>query len=76
MKTSDEDMKRFLSLMASIVAIAICGAAGVLGALATVRALGLDGVVAALVAVVIGVLIATLLWAGGVALLRSMKVLE
>ena len=69
-------MKTYLSLMASIVAIAICGAVGVLGALAAVRTLGLDGVVAALVAVVIGVLLATLLWAGGVALLRAMRVLK
>jgi len=62
--------------MASLVAITLCGAAGVLVALAAVRALGLDGVVAALVAVIVGVLIATLLWAGGVALLRSVKVLK
>ncbi len=69
-------MRKFLPLMASLVAITICGAAGVLVAFAAVRALGLDGVVAALVAVVVGVLIATLLWAAGVALLRSMKVLK
>jgi hypothetical protein len=69
-------MRKFLSLMASLVAITLCGAAGVLVALAAVRALGLDGVVAALVAVIVGVLIATLLWAGGVALLRAVKVLK
>jgi len=69
-------MKTFLSLMASLAAIAVCGAAGVMGALAIVRGLGLQGVVAALVAVIVGVLVATLLWAGGVALLRSMKVLR
>ena len=69
-------MKTFLSLMASLIAIAICGAAGVLSALAAVRALGLDGVGAALVAVIIGVLVATLLWAAGVYLLRAMKVLD
>jgi len=69
-------MKTFFSLMASLAAIAVCGAAGVMGALAIVRALGLQGVVAALVAVIVGVLVATLLWAGGVALLRSMKVLR
>jgi hypothetical protein len=69
-------MKTFLSLMASIVAISICGAAGVLGAFAIVRALGLDGVVAALAAVIIGVLVATLLWAAGVAFLRAVKVLK
>jgi len=69
-------MKTFLSLMASLAAISICGAAGVFGALAIVRALGLDGVVAALVAVIIGVLFATLLWAAGVAFLRAMKVLK
>ena len=74
--TASRGMKTFLSLMASLVAITICGAAGVLVALAAVRALGLDGVAAALVAVIIGVLVATLLWASGVALLRALKVLK
>ena len=69
-------MKTFLSLMASLVAITLCGATGVLGAFAIVRALGLDGVAAALVAVVVGVLIATLLWTAGVVVLRSLKVLK
>jgi len=72
----DKQMKSFLPLLASIVAIVICGAAGVVGAVAIVRSLGLDGVPAALLAVLVGVLIATLLWAGGVALLRTMKVLK
>ena len=66
-------MKSLLPLLGSLVAISICGACGVLGALFVVRALDLQGVVAALVAVIIGVLVATLLWAGGVAILRAMK---
>jgi hypothetical protein len=69
-------MKTFLSLAASLVAITFCGALGVLTAFSIVRALGLGGVIAALVAVVVGILVATLLWAGGVAVLRSIKVLK
>lgn len=66
-------MKPFLSLMGSLIAISICGTGGVFGGLLVVRALGLEGVGAALVAVIIGVIVATLLWAGGVAILRAMK---
>ena len=69
-------MNPIVSLLLSLVAIVCCGATGVLAAFAVVRALDLAGVVAALLAVVIGVLVATLMWAGGVALLRSLRVLK
>jgi hypothetical protein len=66
-------MNPIVSLLLSLVAITCCGATGVLVAFAVVRALGVSGVVAAILAVLVGVLVATLMWAGGVALLRALR---
>ena len=58
------------SILVSILAILVCGVAGGVAAWAAVRALALDGVPGALVAAVIGMVVATALWAGGIANFR------
>ena len=58
------------SMLGSILGIFICGAGGGLAAWAAVTALGLDGVLGAILAVVIGMIVATALWAAGTSLLR------
>ena len=60
------------SIVASIVAILICGVAGGIAAWMLVTTLGIDGVTGALAAAVIGMIVATALWAGGSALLRAL----
>ena len=57
-------------MLGSILGIFICGAGGGLAAWAAVTALGLDGVLGAILAVVIGMIVATALWAAGTSLLR------
>ena len=64
------------SILLSLVAISLCGGVGALVAFALVGALGLEGVIGALVAVVTAVLVATLLFAMGVAVLRSLRWLK
>lgn len=64
-------LKAFASKLVSLVAVILCGGAGAVAAFTLIRELGLSGVVAALVASVIGILVATLLWVAGVALLRG-----
>lgn len=64
-------MKTFASKLISIVAVILCGGTGAVAAVALVRELGLSGVVAALVASVVAIGVATVLWIAGVALLRG-----
>ena len=58
------------STLSSILAILLCGVAGGVVAWAAVNAMGFDGVPGALVAAVIGMVVATALWAGGTTLFR------
>jgi len=60
------------SLFVSTIGILICGVAGGYSAWMLVSKLGIDGVVGAFVAAVIGMIVATGLWAGGTALLRAL----
>ena len=60
------------SIMVSIIGILICGMAGGFSAWMLVSTLGIDGVAGALVAAVIGMIVATALWAGGAALVRAL----
>ena len=69
-------MNPIVSLLLSLVAIAISGTGGVLVALFVIREVGLTGVLAAIAAVMIGVLVATAIWVAGVALLRSLRWLK
>lgn len=62
--------------MLSLAAIIVCGGAGAIAAFALVQAIGIGGVLGALVAVVVAIAVATLLWALGVALLRSLRILK
>ena len=64
------------SLLLSLVAIIVCGGAGAIAAFALVQAIGTGGVLSAIVAVVVGIVVATLLFALGVALLRSLHLLK
>ena len=61
------------SALGSIVAILFCGVAGGFAAYILVSTLGIDGIPGALIAAVIGMVAATALWAGGVALLRALR---
>jgi hypothetical protein len=60
------------SIFVSIVGILICGVAGGYSAWLLVARLGIDGVIGAFIAAVIGMIVATALWAGGTALLRAL----
>ena len=59
------------SIFGSIVGILVCGVAGGFAAWMIVSALGIDGVTGALVAAVMGMIVATALWVAGSWLLRS-----
>jgi hypothetical protein len=61
------------AMIGSIVGILLCGVAGGFAAWMLVATLGIDGVTGALVAAVIGMVVATALWAGGSALLRALR---
>lgn len=69
-------MNAAVSILLSLVAIVVCGGVGALAAFALVNALGLGGVVGAIVAVLAAVVVATLLWALGVVVLRSLGWIE
>lgn len=60
------------SVFGSIIGIVLCGVAGGFAAWMLVAALGVDGVAGALAAAVIGMVVATALWAGGSSLLRAL----
>ena len=69
-------MRTLLSVVASVVAILACGALGA-GAGIGVRALlGLDGTAGALVALFVAMIVATVAWALGMAVLRAARVLR
>jgi hypothetical protein len=59
------------SVVGSILGIAVCGVAGGYAAWMLVMALGAEGVFGAIAAAVIGMVLATALWAGGTSLLRA-----
>jgi hypothetical protein len=58
-------------MLGSILGILVCGVAGGFAAWALVTALGLAGVLGAVAAAVIGMVVATALFAGGTTLLRA-----
>ena len=62
------------SLIIRLLAIVACGGGGALIAWLIVSALGATGVGAAIAAAIIGMVLATRLWAGGVAIMRALKV--
>ena len=60
------------SMLGSVLGILVCGVVGGVSAWSAVNALGFDGVFGALLAAVIGMVVATALWAGGSSLLRAL----
>jgi hypothetical protein len=60
------------SVLGSILGILVCGVAGGFAAWMLVAALGIGGVVGALAAAAIGMVVATALWAGGSTLMRAL----
>ncbi len=69
--SSDMSRRQRGSILGSIVGILICGVAGGFAAWMLVTWFGIDGVTGALAAAVIGMVVATALWAGGSWLLRT-----
>ncbi len=64
------------SIFVSVIGILICGVAGGFSAWMLVSNTGIDGVIGAFVAAVIGMIVATALWAGGSALLRALGLMR
>ena len=62
---------RMLNLVLNLLAIVVCGALGAGAGYGVVVLAGLGGVVGALLAAFVGMLVATAAWAGGVAALRA-----
>jgi hypothetical protein len=60
------------SMLGSILGILVCGVGGGYAAWVAVTALGFDGVLGAILAVVTGMVVATALWAGATTLLRAL----
>jgi hypothetical protein len=60
------------SIVLSVLAILLCGGLGAFAGFAAVSAIGWPGTWGALVAAVIGMVVATLAWALGVAVLRKL----
>lgn len=59
------------SIFVTIIGILFCGVAGGFSAWMLVSNLGIDGIIGAFIAAVVGMIVATVLWAGGAALLRA-----
>jgi hypothetical protein len=60
------------AMLGSILGILVCGVGGGLAGWAAVTALGVAGVLGAILAAVTGMVVATALWAGGSSLLRAL----
>jgi hypothetical protein len=59
------------SILASVVGIVLCGTIGGVAAWALVTAMGWDGPFGAIVAAVVGMIVATALWTAGTSLVRN-----
>jgi hypothetical protein len=62
-----------LSILRSVLAIIVCGTAGGVAGWLAARAIGLEGVAAALLAAVIGMVVAVALWVVGVVLIDRVR---
>jgi hypothetical protein len=62
-----------LGLIFRLLAIVVCGGGGGLVAWLIVSSLGGYGVGAAIAGAILGMVVATLLWVGGVALVRALR---
>jgi len=61
------------SILGSLLGIVICGGIGGLAAWGIVTLAGLNGTLGAIVAAIVGMFVATALWAGGVWLLDRLR---
>jgi hypothetical protein len=69
-------MKTLASRLVSGVAVVLCGGAGAIAGFGLVRALGLPSLASAIVASIAGIVVATLFWILGVAVLRGLRWLK
>ena len=69
-------MRTVVGILLNLVAIVVCGAIGAIGGYGTVEWLDLSGVVGALVAAFVGMVLATAAWAAGATLLRGAGILR
>jgi hypothetical protein len=69
-------MRRYLLIALNVISIIACGAVGGGTGFLISRALSLEGVTAAVVAAIIGMVVATACWAGGSAVLRALGVIR
>jgi hypothetical protein len=65
-----------MSMTMSIVGIAVCGSLGAVGAWLLVHGLGLAGLPAAMTAVFVGMVLATLLFVGFLAVARALGLVK
>ena len=61
------------SVLGNVLGIVVCGGIGGVSAWAVVTALGWDSTLGAIVAAIIGMVIATAVWAAGTSLLRALR---
>jgi hypothetical protein len=61
------------SILGSVLGIVLCGGLGGFAAWAIVRAIGLEGTVGAILAAIVGMVVATAAWTGGTTLLRALR---
>ncbi|HVE49856.1 MAG TPA: hypothetical protein VNG69_09605 [Casimicrobiaceae bacterium] len=66
----------FPSIVISVLVILACGALGVWVGTGLTGAIGISGVFAAIVAITVSIVVAAVMFAAGVALLRRLKVLR
>jgi hypothetical protein len=59
-------------IIGSLLGVLICGVAGGLAAWMLVSLLGMTGVFGAIIAAIVGMMVATVLWVAGSALLRAL----
>lgn len=64
------------SILGRLLGIVLCGGIGGIAAWAAVQAIGLSGPLGAIVAAVIGMVVATALWAAGTSLLRALRLTQ
>ncbi|MFO1303400.1 MAG: hypothetical protein U1F54_06690 [Burkholderiales bacterium] len=65
-----------MSVVWSVVGIVLCGGLGALCGWLLTQALGLDGAMAAILAAIVGMVVATAAWVGLTTLLRKLGVLQ
>jgi hypothetical protein len=61
------------AIVGSLIGILVCGGIGGFVAWSAVNAWGMNGVLGAMLAAAIGMVVATTLWVGGASLLRALR---